>query len=107
MGLTSLIFFFFFFLILEGVTEFLPIVGGRGPCKRTGVLGDKCAGGETWLCRQETLIAGSWYLRLRFLSVKPRAGEQMHPEVTTPLSAPGSHCVKNCLLQSVLVPVRF
>lgn len=73
---------------------------------------DRCAqwqarGGESWLCRQETLVTGSWYLRLCFLSVKPRAGEQMHPEMMTPLSAPGSHCVTNCLLKNVLVPVCF
>lgn len=55
----------------EGVAESLLLGGGHGPCR-----GLWCVG-QTWLCRQETLAAGPGDLGLCFLSVKPRAGEQM------------------------------
>lgn len=35
------------------------------------------AGGQTWSCEQEALAAGPGCLGLRFLSVKPRAAQQM------------------------------
>lgn len=59
-------YFFFFFLFFQKVSQSL--------CSSWAATAH--AGGQTWLCVQETLAAGPGYLWLRFLSVKPRAGSR-------------------------------
>lgn len=59
--------FFSFFLFLQKASQSL--------CSSRAALAR--AGGQTWPCRQEALAAGPGCLGLCFLSVKPRAGEQM------------------------------